>query len=252
MNKVQPEMTIICKNCGMSFEGKFCNNCGQKADIHRLTIKHAIHDFFHSFTHVDRGILFLMKELFLRPGIVAKEYVEGRRKKYFNPYQYLLITVAVAAFLSVNFSLMGPKADANVITPGIQNFGLQYNVFIYKYFNLIQLISVPLLALFSWLFYKKSGYNYAENLVLNTFLGAERTLMYILLTPFLYFFNHHWYITIGVYYAAWLIYYGWAFVQFFEQKKFVVISKYVIMIILMIPVIQMISVGIFYLFFFNK
>jgi Protein of unknown function (DUF3667) len=243
---------MICKNCGNGFEGNFCNNCGQKAVVNRFTLKHAFHDFLHSFTHIDRGILFLIKELFLRPGIVAKEYIEGKRKKYFNPYQYLLITVAVATFLSVNYHLMGPKADANVLGSGVQNFGLQYNAFIYKYFNLMQLFSVPLLAFFSWLFYKRSGYNYAENLVLNTFLGAQRTLIYILLAPFLYFFSHHWYITIGIYYAGWLVYYGWAFVQFFQQKKSAVIIKYIIMTILMVPLIQLMSLGIFYLFFFNK
>lgn len=242
----------ICKNCGNILTGKYCSNCSQKADTHRFTLKHALHDFFHSFTHIDRGILFLIKELFTRPGYASKEYIEGKRKKYFNPFQYLFLAVAAATFLSVNYHLMGPKADLNSVGTGINTFGLQYNAFIYKYFNVIQLVSVPVIALFSWLFYKKSGYNYAENLVLNTFLGAQRTLMYILIAPFLYIFNRHWYIPISVYYIGWLVYYGWAFVQFFNEKKSIVIIKYIISILLFIPAAQIISLGIFYLFFYHK
>lgn len=246
------ETQQACKNCGSILTGKYCSNCSQNADIHRFTLKHALHDFFHSFTHIDRGILFLIKELFTRPGYVSKEYIEGKRKKYFNPFQYLFLAVAAATFLSVNYQLMGPKADVNAIGTGINTFGLQYNAFIYKYFNVIQLVSVPVIALFSWLFYRKSGYNYAENLVFNTFLGAQRTLMYILIAPFLYIFNRYWYIPISVYYIGWLIYYGWAFVQFFNEKKSTVLIKYIISILLFIPAAQLISLGIFYLFFYHK
>jgi len=246
------ETQQACKNCGSILTGKYCSNCSQNADIHRFTLKHALHDFFHSFTHIDRGILFLIKELFTRPGYASKEYIEGKRKKYFNPFQYLFLAVAAATFLSVNYQLMGPKADVNTIGTGINTFGLQYNAFIYKYFNVIQLVSVPVIALFSWLFYRKSGYNYAENLVFNTFLGAQRTLMYILIAPFLYIFNRYWYIPISVYYIGWLIYYGWAFVQFFNEKKSTVLIKYIISILLFIPAAQLISLGIFYLFFYHK
>lgn len=76
---------IECKNCGTAFEGKFCPNCSQKAATHRLTLGHFIHETTHALTHTDKGILLLIKELFVRPGIVAREYVEGKRKKYFNP-----------------------------------------------------------------------------------------------------------------------------------------------------------------------
>jgi hypothetical protein len=248
---------MTCKNCGNNFEGKFCNNCGQKADMHRFTIKHALHDFFHTFTHVDSGLFFLIKELFLRPGIVAKEYIEGKRKKYFSPIQYLILAVAVATFFSVKYNLMGPVSGN--VNPEVYNqlneiskFFLQFNQFIYKYFNLILFVAVPVMALFSWLFYKKSGYNYAENVILNVFLAAQRTLIFILLAPFLYFFRNYWHIIIAIYYITWIIYIGWAYVQFFNQKPSRVILKYIVLILIFVPLIQAMSWGIFYVFFYHK
>src|SRR5689334_17205611 len=90
---------MVCKNCEGSFEGKFCSNCGQKADIHRITLKHLFHELFHAITHADKGILLLAKDLLTRPGYVAREYLDGKRKKYFNPLSFMVITAAVSAFV---------------------------------------------------------------------------------------------------------------------------------------------------------
>jgi hypothetical protein len=246
-----------CKNCGNEFEGKYCNNCGQRADLHRFTLKHALHDFIHTFTHVDSGLFFLMKELFIRPGVVAKEYIEGRRKKYFNPIQYLILGVALSTFLLVQYNLMGPvsgdfKPEAYSQLNDSAKMFLQFKEFIYKYFNLLLFIAVPVMALFSRLFYRSSGYNYAENVIMNVFLAGQRTLIFILLAPFLFLFRNHWYITIGAYYIGWIVYVGWAYVQFFNQKPSRVILKYIVLTILFLPVIQGISWGIFFLFFYHK
>ena len=247
---------MTCKNCGNNFEGKFCNNCGQKAVTQHLTISHIMSEFIHTFTHVDSGILFLIKEMFLRPGITAKEYIDGKRKKYFNPVQYLILTVAATTFLSVKFNLMGPNTvmspDALSNLTEIQKISYQHSQFIYKYFNILLFVAVPVMAFFTRLFYGSYGYNYAEILVMNVFLAAQRTLMYILLAPFLYFFKSIWFIFIGIYYLGWIIYFGWAYAQFFNQKRSTVILKYIILVLVFLPAFQCLSWGIFYLFFYHK
>src|SRR5688572_27774986 len=96
MNKVS-----ICKNCGSRVAENFCPKCGQKKNVHRFTLKHIIHDFIHVFTHLERGLPFLIKELFIRPGDTVKEYIEGKRNKYYNPFQYFVLSTAVVVFLTV-------------------------------------------------------------------------------------------------------------------------------------------------------
>lgn len=250
------QLIMQCKNCNNTFEGSFCNNCGQKANTHRLTIKHSVHEFLHSFTHVDKGLLYLILQMFKRPGFVAKEYIGGKRSTYFNPTQYLILAVAVSMFLSIKFTLLGP--NTGTVNPEVykhlsyaEQFGLQYNEFIYKYFNIMLFVAVPVMALFTRLFYRSSGYNYAENLSFNSLLGAQRTLILILMAPFFYYFKSSWHIVTGAYYLIWVVYFGWAFTQFYEGKKSTVIIKYVIMLLLFIPFMQILSLGIFYLFFFK-
>lgn len=244
---------MICKNCGNDFEGNFCNQCGQNIVSGRFKLKEISHNFFHAFTHLDRGILFLVKELFFRPGIVAKEYLEGKRKKYFNPLQFLILGVAITTFIAINYSLFGPQVNPETIpdlTPQ-QKYGLQFNNFIYKYFNLIIFLSVPIMALYSRIVFKKSGYNYAENLIFNTFIAGERNIIYLLLTPFFYFFKSYWFIPLAFYYIGWNIYFVIAFNQFFGGKKLITTMKYFLVFILMWLTSQGITMIIFTIFFYK-
>ncbi|OAH73163.1 hypothetical protein AXA65_08850 [Chryseobacterium sp. FP211-J200] len=57
-----------CKNCGHRFEGKFCNNCGQTADTNRINYHDLKHQLTHSLFHIDAGLLYTSKQLFIRPG----------------------------------------------------------------------------------------------------------------------------------------------------------------------------------------
>ena len=73
-----------CKNCNNEFNENFCNKCGQK-EAHRITMSHVMHDVVHVLLHADKGIFPFMARVMVQPGIIAKEYLEGKRK-FFNPF----------------------------------------------------------------------------------------------------------------------------------------------------------------------
>ena len=86
--------SIICKNCGNLFTGKFCNNCGQKHSNQRLTFKLLLHDLVHAFTHLDKGFLFTIKEMALRPGHTIRDYIQGKRAGHANPLMMVILACA--------------------------------------------------------------------------------------------------------------------------------------------------------------
>lgn len=222
-----------CKNCGNIFEGKFCNNCGQKSSTHRFTIKHYFHDALHTFTHLDTGIIHLIKELFIRPGEVIREYIAGARKKYFSPMQFLILGIGVCTFLAITFQLMGTTQGGNVPgqSEGVAEYFRQFNAFIYKFYNIILFFSVPVSALLSYLFFKSSKYNFAENLVLNTFLSGQRCVIFLLLAPFLYFFKKYYFFVIALYFIFFAVYFTWSYIQFFQPRnKFIGVLKSAVII----------------------
>ena len=178
----------ICKNCGTTYTDGFCNHCGQKT-AHRITMGHIGHDVLHAFTHADKGIIYLFLQLFIRPGIVAREYIiEGKRKKYFSPFQYVLIVGSIAAFVMVNSHFMeNTMAELTpTIAPGpasvreMQYMKLMTNLQT-KYYNFIVLLQLPFFAFASFLWYRKFKYNYAEHLTLQTFITSQTTIFGMLI-----------------------------------------------------------------------
>lgn len=219
-----------CKNCANTFEGNYCPNCSQKADTHRFTIKHLAHEFFHAFTHADKGVIFLGKELFIRPGKVAREFNEGKRKKYFNPITYLLLVMALQIYLSkktdINTYYVNQiTADQKLSKPeqkqDYQNFmdvmaTVQENV--QEHGKLMNFLFIPILAVFTWMMFRKSEFNYAETLVLSVMYMGHILLLYILvcIIPFV-LYPESVGLTTTLYMVLTLGYHALAARQFYQQ-----------------------------------
>lgn len=229
-----------CKNCGTPLTGNFCQNCGQKADVHKITIKYLLHEFFHALTHADKGFLFLMKEMAVRPGHVALEYLEGKRKKYFNPLSFLVIASAIWALVVLKsgyFEAMGSSQTrgAYQIPEQIAWYFSESMRIIIQHGKIITLIiTAPLLGFLSWIFFRKHKNTFAENLVLNAFLvGQIHLAMVIIFIPaFLLFGDAK--MNNNIYQVAFLIYLMVAYQQFFRSHPLVTILKTILILILFI------------------
>ncbi|HLO38877.1 MAG TPA: DUF3667 domain-containing protein [Lacibacter sp.] len=181
-------MEHLCLNCETQYNGHFCNNCGQK-ETHRYTVAHVLHELVHVFTHADKGIFSFAWNIIKKPGTVALDLVEGRRKRYFNLFQYLLIIVGITTFLVSQTHLIEKTlVTMNGATSVAQNSELvkvQQSVaaFLQKYNNIFQLVLIPLFAFFSWLFMGRvRKRNYAENIVLHAASSAQSNTFAIFTT----------------------------------------------------------------------
>lgn len=222
--------TSACKNCGTLLTGNFCHSCGQKSDIHRITLKHLLHEFFHALTHADKGILFLAKEMVYRPGYVAKEYIEGKRKKYFNPLSFLVIVSAVFAIVSMNsryFEAMGSSnRDYSRMPEQYALYMTESMDIIVHHGKLISLIvMVPVLTFLSWIFFRKRNHNFAENLVLQSLIiGQIHLAMVVVFIPAYLLFGHP-NLNNTIFQITFLFYMTIAYQQFFGGNIFVSFIK---------------------------
>ena len=81
-----------CKNCGHPFEGKVCNQCGEKVfHEHHLSAGHFFHEVIDFFYHFENKVLKTIWLNFIRPGFVTKENLRGVRIPYANPVQLYLV-----------------------------------------------------------------------------------------------------------------------------------------------------------------
>ena len=200
-----------CLNCDSTMVAaqSFCGNCGQRVLHGRLTMHDIGHDLVHAVTHADHSILSLVRDLALRPGRVAREYIDGKRKKYFGPFAFLFISVGIASFsiLVAGVRWFAPIDDTSAAS------------FLQRHINLIILMQAPILAGVCRLFFQRSGLTYAENLVLSAYTSGFRCVLLALVgTPLMYFFGDgsaNQAVVIG-YYVIWVVYFSYAAVQFFR------------------------------------
>jgi Protein of unknown function (DUF3667) len=166
-------MEHICKNCGAPFTGNYCNGCGQKSGVPVFTFSHIAEEAFHAFTHADKSFLVMVKKLFRSPGKVAYEYiVEGKRKKYFNPFNFFLIITAVAAFMESRQLAIEEK-----IFHANNEYGLLFNV----YNKAMSLATIPVIALMIWLVhYKKPRLRYSEYTVFTMMLFSISSIIQVI------------------------------------------------------------------------
>lgn len=117
-------MDTHCKNCDGENQSHFayCPGCGQKTTLHRLSMHDLLHEAIHYFTHADKGLLQLIRDLALKKGLVAREFVAGKRKKFFPPLTFFLLVIAVNLFVSthtddhVNVDILKQYPQVNAIS----------------------------------------------------------------------------------------------------------------------------------------
>jgi len=80
----------------MIAKASFCHSCGQKTDIHRLTLKRFFsYNLIHKCLYVDQLFTSTLRDVLIRPHLVAQEYIDGKRKKYFNLASILGLLIAL-------------------------------------------------------------------------------------------------------------------------------------------------------------
>lgn len=173
-----------CLNCATNIVGKYCYNCGQKSDTHRITFKHFIyHDVLHGVWHIEKGILFTAKSALFRPGKAALEYIEGKRIKYYNVFYLILILLGLIIVLSdlfdkyyfEYFNIKESQLNINSKNSEVDKLFTDYS-------KLLLFSLVPVFSLNSKLIFKKLKLNFSEHLVVSgivllgiviiTFIGA--------------------------------------------------------------------------------
>ena len=121
-----------CLNCGRSLEEehKFCPNCGQLNSIKKLALSDFFSEFFSGLFAYDSRFIRTMRVLLFKPGKISKDYIQGKRMRYVNPYRFFLTTAIIffliygynSSFEGINFG-----KDSEDITKELENLSEKNN-----------------------------------------------------------------------------------------------------------------------------
>ena len=174
---------IQCKNCHENTDGKYCRNCGQKADVAKISIPALIRDLPHAIFHIDRGLLYNFTQLFKRPGHAINEYLLGKRKPFFHPVSHLVFALVLNYLVVKMYNLhLYDEAELLTMNPlkaqAIRDYdALQWWFLEHTYIYI--LIAIPVSGLFLFGIFKlmKQKYNLAETSVIMLFTIAQGVLI---------------------------------------------------------------------------
>jgi len=208
---------VVCQNCGHEGEYVYCPNCGHAFDIARITLTHIFTEVAHTFWHLEKGVLYTIKELAIKPGIVQKKYLAVARKKYQKPFSLFTVSGTICALSLYLIYKNAPNGTD-------QHF--------YKhYYFLVQTCMLPLYALITYLLFMSPRLNYAEVLVMNVYMLAFMSLAIVPINCLSFFLPNG---IISLLEIIFLLGYNiWTFLNFFSDRhKLSTIIKTTISIIL--------------------
>ncbi|MBZ9621143.1 DUF3667 domain-containing protein [Psychroflexus lacisalsi] len=182
---------MTCKNCNSEFEGKFCNYCGQSAAVQRINWRYLSNSIADNVFQINHGFLYTAKTLLISPGKSLNKFFLGKRKNFYNPFAFLLISTTL--FL-LSTELFGNKTFFDEAVSGIRiTFNSRQDIIadlrildlIIRNQTIIFLFIAPLFSIASFLSFRKSSYNFSEHLILNLYITGEQLLIYSLFSFFI-------------------------------------------------------------------
>lgn len=82
----------ICMNCNAVLAGPFCHACGQKRTHLHKPFWELTEDFLHSVVHFDGRVWQTLRALFLKPGQLTLDWIEGRQMRHVPPIRLFIFT----------------------------------------------------------------------------------------------------------------------------------------------------------------
>lgn len=182
-----------CADCGVATlidTQNHCHACGQPIAVRRIDWAFLREEFQQGVLQMERGTLFTLKSLFVRPGHFLREYLQGKRAGHVKPLPLLTLTAAVTLLLAklflqgelisdemtgeVSSRLAKGSAEAGTATAHLQAKFNQAQAWANENLTLFTLIMLPFeAAVLKLAFRRKHALNYPEWLVITSYITAQ-------------------------------------------------------------------------------
>lgn len=189
-----------CLNCGTRLgEARYCPSCGQAARLRRITLRETVGDFLGSALALEGPYFETLRRVVFHPGELFRDYLAGRRVRYYKPVSFFIVNTAVYLLLSALIGydpLAGTRIQLTVQNEvAAPELTAQAARFMVAHINHILLFLVLSLGLLARLLFRKR-YNLAEYIAVAFFVvgfyiafGTVLMLLSHNLSPFLRYAN---------------------------------------------------------------
>lgn len=167
-----------CLNCGHKFKSNFCPNCGQKAEVERITGPHLMKETIHSLTHYEKGFFHTIWLFLIKPGSASINFLKGQRKAYQKPVSYILILtglyILVHNFIIDRYHF---HYSLSVKSASVLDFKEESNIFLRTHFTPFIFLILLVSAYITYLLLGRNRFNFIEILTLCLYGGGTYFMM---------------------------------------------------------------------------
>ncbi|MEZ4853561.1 DUF3667 domain-containing protein [Flavobacterium sp.] len=142
-----------------------------------MSLKGTWEEFIGPFFSWDNNFWRTCIDLFKNPKDVLEAYISGARKKYFQPFSFLILYATIAVlfykFFPYDIGEFQEGFNKGYQSTGGKNPAFDVKAFyenMFNYYNFIVIATVPFYALITYITFIKKGNNYSEHLVFNCYL----------------------------------------------------------------------------------
>ncbi|MEM1125426.1 MAG: ankyrin repeat domain-containing protein [Bacteroidota bacterium] len=225
-----------CPNCEAPRAGDYCSQCGHSFRIERLTFRVLFAEFARKFLNFEQGLLRTAKEMTLDPGGVARRYIAGQRRRYVNPFTYLVAGTAVS-LLVTKLSGMGDTMLEHVrdqlmsSSGGAENRALvqaqiDASVFMTEHTMYLSILAViPMALLLRWWLGSEHRHTTAEMTVMPLYVFGHLSLIGTVIVAMVSFFPYDPLRIMVIGMAPGVAYFAWAGYGLFKTKGAAVLTS---------------------------
>jgi len=197
---------MTCKNCkaNLRTDFKYCPVCGAKIVVKRITFGGLFTDIFERILNLENNFFRTIGHLTVWPEKVITGYVDGTRRKYLNPINYLTLSLALSGVLFYfmkKFAL--DKMDFDVLGVGVNQEGsaklMEASM---EYSNFVFILYIPVIALAGFLSLNKRNFNIPEYIVTATYVLAHYSILTFPISLLMILMNPEGYLTFSIIFLA--------------------------------------------------
>lgn len=191
---------------------EFCSNCKQSLKPKRIDGHYILHEIEHVL-HFDRGILYTIRELLIRPGENIRNFISENRSRLVKPIIFIIVTSLIYTLINHFFHI----EDAYIKIDGAKGSQLNaINSWVQSHYGYANIIMGAFIAFWLKIFFRKYDYNFFEILILLCFILGMEMLIFSVFAIFEGFTKFHLMQVAAVIVFA---YFSWAVGQFFDKTK---------------------------------
>lgn len=243
-----------CKNCNQSVSDKYCQYCGQRTIVDKITFQETFQDFAYSMFSVDAPLVTTLKLLVINPGKLFREFLAGKRKRYYKPVAFFILTTVVY-LLTRSLLDYNPFQDNSIIV--VDENASKYidgsKLTLARNFMLFNIdkflfVFVFTLSLFLKLFFFKK-YTLAEFVAISFYLIGVYTIFTALNMFYIQYTASV--MQVGALFLM-FVYFTYAMLSFFKTGKLLVLFKSLPLLLLALFLFMAVAFGFSYAIIFLR